>query len=193
LGENFLKTLTDDRRVRKTKKALREGLAEILMTKDLRKITVRELTDKVDIHRATFYAHYQDIYDLFDKMEDAVVEEINDIFRSESYRNYEDLLKKLICYIDDNRKISKMFLCKNGNGNFSNRVRNLLSNKYIELWQNELHDKKIPDYGKMYTAYHISGCLAIVSEWADSDFTLPKEKIIEIMATIDASFDKLLS
>jgi len=55
----------EDRRVRKTKKALREGLAELLTQKSIQKITVRELTDKVDIHRSTFYANYEDIYDLF--------------------------------------------------------------------------------------------------------------------------------
>lgn len=77
-----MKAIIDDRRVRKTKRTLREGLAEILMVKDLRNITVRELTDKVDIHRATFYARYQDIYDLFDQMEDAVVDEISNVLTS---------------------------------------------------------------------------------------------------------------
>jgi hypothetical protein len=85
-----------------------------------------------------------------------------------------------------------MFLCKNGNGNFSNRIRSLLSDKYIELWQNETKSGKIHDYDELYTAYHISGCLAIVSEWAESDYLLPKEKITEIITRIDVSFDKLL-
>jgi len=39
---------TDDRQVRKIKKALREGSAELLREKDLQKITVIELTDMVD-------------------------------------------------------------------------------------------------------------------------------------------------
>ena len=39
----------DDRRVKKTKKALRNGLAELMVHKGLRNITVRELTDKVQV------------------------------------------------------------------------------------------------------------------------------------------------
>ena len=54
----------DDRRVRKTKKALRQGLVSLLEKKKLKDITVRELTDTVDLHRGTFYVHYRDIYEL---------------------------------------------------------------------------------------------------------------------------------
>ena len=71
--------LKEDRRVRKTKKALREGLAELLVEKSLQNITVRELTDKVDVHRSTFYANFEDIYDLYNQMEDVVIQEISDI------------------------------------------------------------------------------------------------------------------
>ena len=58
----------DDRRVRKTKKALRQGLVSLLEKKNLKDVTVRELTDAVDLHRGTFYVHYRDIYELYDRM-----------------------------------------------------------------------------------------------------------------------------
>ena len=71
----------DDRRVRKTKKALRQGLVQLLQEKKLKDITVRELTDAVDLHRGTFYVHYRDIYDLYDKMWQEANQAIRDIFR----------------------------------------------------------------------------------------------------------------
>jgi len=40
----------EDRRVRKTKKSLREGLVELLQEKSIQNITVKELTDRADIH-----------------------------------------------------------------------------------------------------------------------------------------------
>ncbi|OTO96544.1 hypothetical protein A5852_002511, partial [Enterococcus faecium] len=54
-----MKSTNEDPRVRKTKKALQEGLSEIMIRKELRKITVKELCIKSDIHRATFYSHYK--------------------------------------------------------------------------------------------------------------------------------------
>ena len=48
-----------DRRVRKTKTQLRNGLAMLMKEKSVGEITVKELVDQVDINRSTFYLHYQ--------------------------------------------------------------------------------------------------------------------------------------
>ena len=52
-----------DRRTAKTERAIRSALADLLMEKELRSITVQELADKADIHRVTVYKHYMDVYD----------------------------------------------------------------------------------------------------------------------------------
>ena len=49
-----------DRRVRKTKKQLRLALMELLAEKSAKSISVRELTERADINRGTFYIHYRD-------------------------------------------------------------------------------------------------------------------------------------
>jgi len=67
--------MTIDRRIARTRKALNETLAELLLSKDLDHISIRELTEKADVSRSTFYMHYTDIYDLYDHLE-------NDFFSS---------------------------------------------------------------------------------------------------------------
>ena len=62
-----------DRRVRKTREQLRHGLAELLCEKSIREITVKELVERVDINRSTFYLHYSDIYDMMEKIENGLV------------------------------------------------------------------------------------------------------------------------
>lgn len=49
-----------DRRVRRTRRALHEALIELVLEKGYERITVREILDRADIVRSTFYAHYQD-------------------------------------------------------------------------------------------------------------------------------------
>ena len=56
-----------DRRTMKTRRALAEALAELLAAKELHRITVQEIADKADVNRVTFYHHYQDVYDLYEK------------------------------------------------------------------------------------------------------------------------------
>ena len=43
-----------DSRVRRTKRLLRQGLTELLKQKSIKKITVRELSELIDINRGTF-------------------------------------------------------------------------------------------------------------------------------------------
>ena len=59
----------EDRRVKKTEKALAEALSTLLVNKKIQAITIRELTETADVHRSTFYTHYKDIYDLYDQLE----------------------------------------------------------------------------------------------------------------------------
>ena len=48
----------------KTQTKLANALKELMETKPLDTITVKELTEKVGINRQTFYYHYKNIYDL---------------------------------------------------------------------------------------------------------------------------------
>ena len=44
-----------------------------LTEKELSKVTVQEISDTADINRATFYKHYLDVYDLYDKLEQDIL------------------------------------------------------------------------------------------------------------------------
>ena len=67
-----------DRRVRKTKAQLRQGLARLMQKKSIKEITVKELVDEVDINRSTFYLHYTDIYQMLEKIEEEAMLEIRE-------------------------------------------------------------------------------------------------------------------
>ena len=53
-----------DRRVRRTRHALRSALVELVLEKGFHALTVEEIIDRADIARATFYTHYRDKEDL---------------------------------------------------------------------------------------------------------------------------------
>ena len=70
-----------DRRVRKTRRQLRECLITLLKEKKVQDITVRELTDMADLNRGTFYLHYKDVFDLLEKTEAELQEDFNQLVR----------------------------------------------------------------------------------------------------------------
>ena len=63
-----LENKRDDRRAAYSKKMIRESLYELMKTKPLNKITVKEICETADVNRSTFYAYYMDIYDLHQKI-----------------------------------------------------------------------------------------------------------------------------
>ena len=63
-----------DRRVRKTKSQLRLALMELLVEKSAKNISVRELAERADINRGTFYIHYRDVGDLLQRLEDEMAD-----------------------------------------------------------------------------------------------------------------------
>ncbi len=56
-----------DQRTRRTKRQLRGALVELIQEKRFDDITVQNVIDRADVGRATFYSHYRDKEDLFEK------------------------------------------------------------------------------------------------------------------------------
>ena len=53
-----------DRRVNRTRKALKEALADLILEKGYESVTVQDIIDRADVGRSTFYAHFVDKDDL---------------------------------------------------------------------------------------------------------------------------------
>lgn len=69
-----------DPRVRRTQAFIQEAFLALLEEKGFQSITVREITERAEINRSTFYAHYPDTYGLLDAT-------LQDIFRKELEHN----------------------------------------------------------------------------------------------------------
>lgn len=80
---------------------------ELLKVKSVDRITIRDLTERVEINRCTFYHHYQDIYDLLEQIEDGVMEHVLEMMRGFHPNREEDVSRRYFecfCqYIYENR------------------------------------------------------------------------------------------
>ncbi|WP_239585397.1 TetR/AcrR family transcriptional regulator [Amphibacillus cookii] len=185
-------TSSEDRRVRKTKRALRNGLVELMVNKELRNITVRELTDKVDIHRATFYAHYKDIYDLYQQVEDAVVQELNDIIMQNYTQPPHAFYRLIVEYIIKNKQLCQMLFGTKKESSFMVRLNVLFEQKCLETWRKEWKLSDVNEELKYHVGYHIQGCLSIINKWIESNLSYPMDDLIKIIADMDKSMEEYL-
>ncbi|WP_285766942.1 TetR/AcrR family transcriptional regulator [Peribacillus sp. SI8-4] len=57
-----------DPRVQRTRKLIMDSFIELSGKKEFKDITVKDITTEAMINRATFYYHFQDIYDLLERV-----------------------------------------------------------------------------------------------------------------------------
>ncbi len=157
-----------DRRVRKTKKQLRQGLAELLKEKPVSSITVREISDLVDINRGTFYLHYKDIFDMVEQIQSEMFEEFNAII--EAHRDNRmraeplPMLIDIFTYLSENAEMAQVLMSKNGDAAFIERLKSIIKEICFYDWSLALKikDERAFSYGY---AYIVSGCIGIFQLW----------------------------
>ncbi len=59
-----VKVNPNDPRVKRTRQLLKQALADLLAEKAFHEITVQDITERATLNRVTFYAHFEDKYDL---------------------------------------------------------------------------------------------------------------------------------
>ncbi|BAE82424.1 TetR/AcrR family transcriptional regulator [Desulfitobacterium hafniense] len=79
--------MAEDKRIRKTKRYIKQTLIEILTEKPFEQITVTELCKRSDISRITFYAHYNDKFALVDEMFAEMLESATRDYRNSQKEN----------------------------------------------------------------------------------------------------------
>jgi len=110
-----------DLRVIKTKKILFNSLLNLMKNKNFEKIKISDICEESLINRSTFYAHYEDKYELlmalFEEQKQTLLKEFegneNKIFSKEYLM---ELLSILIDHIDENRQTYSAILTNNRNG-----------------------------------------------------------------------------
>lgn len=81
-----------DRRVRKTQRALSDALVELILEKGYDTITIKDITDRADVAHATFYRHYGDKDELLRRKLEEIVGEIEALTREPTLKNSEGYL-----------------------------------------------------------------------------------------------------
>lgn len=176
-----------DRRIRKTKKALREGLVELLAEKSIQSITVRELCEKADIHRSTFYANFKDVYDLYAHTEDEIIREISDFFMTDYAFKPNEFFIVLLDYVNKNRKLSRLFFGGNISTAFYERLTGLFKKSCIECWSEEYDVSEVSGEMDFCVQFVLSGSLGAIAKWVSDDFQYPPEKLAAILTEMESN------
>ena len=176
---------TNDRRTIKTRKAICRAFAELLMEKELHKITVKEIIEKADISRVTFYNHYLDVYDLHDKFEESIMLETASLVLELESVSYSEVFSKIIGYVNENRAAFRMIFSPNGTNKMRFSLGTLLEGLLRQLYF-EKNEGAAADRNADYMIYYRArGMILVLQKWVLDDFKEPADVITEIMTVLD--------
>lgn len=126
--------MEQDRRTRRTKKLLTTAFVDLLSHKKLNEITIKELCEKADINRGTFYLHYQDIYDLKQQIEADICEELTNlimpIYNVKELDSYQ-LFYNMFSFTKKNADLFNALLGPNGDISFLTNLNNLFKQYFL--------------------------------------------------------------
>ena len=157
-----------DRRIVRTKRALRQALIELTEEGGFDGFTVNDLCDRADINRGTFYIHYKDVNDLLLHLEDEMAERLSELCRrhdpKDSMTGGYPFLTDLYAFIRENADLCKVLLGGYGDRAYTERICRILRDDFIEAYLSLLcpGDREKIHY---FCAFIVPGNLMLALRW----------------------------
>lgn len=166
-----------DRRIAKTRRALRQALLDLIEERGLDRVTVKELCERADLNRGTFYLHYRDVNDLLKQYTSEVLGGLRTVVakidardmrayeaKDEPYPGFVGVLE----YIREHALFFRLMLGPKGDPAFSNKLYDLLKDRMAGRLR-ELGIRPPAAVSWEYLAAFLSRAhVGIIQHWVDT-------------------------
>ncbi len=172
--------------------SLIKALIELIEEKGFEAITVKDITAKAKINRGTFYAHYENKFDLMTKLEDEFMHNLAQIAkqsRTSDSDNVEVDLPRLLEtavleYLNESGDFLNAVLGSKGNVAFQTRLRDFML-KIMIGGQNPLVKEEELLVSKHYlAAYVASAHIGVIQKWLETGRKESPQEIAQFLANI---------
>lgn len=177
----------NNQRTRLSKLLFKNALMDLLKEKgSVAKISVRELCDRAELNRSTFYAHYNEPNDLLMEIEtellDATEEHLKKI-GEENDAGAHKYISSFLQYIKQNNKQFRTLLIDSADPEFRSRFMQQSIIQFVENLRIEL-PKELEQY---IFSYILNGSTGIIIQWIRSDYAVNENEIVNLLFSINQS------
>ena len=175
-----------DRRIEKTKKAIYRAFAELLSEKNINDITIKDIADKADINRKTFYNYYNGIYDLTGEIENSIIDSFEQVLRNtninELLHNPYSMFEALTRIINSNLDFYQHLISIESNSNLVSKLFKSLKTRAKEvISQYTLLDDATLN---IVLDFVVSGMFTVFQHWFNSSREHSIDDLAKIVATL---------
>jgi len=166
----------EDARIRRTYRLLLGALTELLAEKPFDDIRVTDLCERADIHRSTFYDHFEDKFHLLT----FGIRELMDLFvplsPTTSQEDYQQVMHRIFKYFLKNRQMYTLLFLDIRNAS----AKALFRENYIRAYEGLMKESfsSVPREDQLiYSRHFIGGILSVVDWWLETDAQMPPEEL----------------
>lgn len=164
-------SITEDRRVRRSRNQIKVAFTTLLQSEAIDKITVKQLCDTSDIARKTFYLHYVDKYALVDEFIDNLFDQLTAICTDVDDDVFMAKTTLWLTFFDDHRRFINQLLASSAAESFRQRfltfVETQIANK--STWR----DNAILSRDAVTLRFLATGVIGVITQYL-ADSTMDK-------------------
>ena len=189
-------TAGDNRSARRTRASIEQALFASIEEKPIRKVTVQELVDRANICRTTFYAHYQDIPDLVDSIEQALLEKVRSALKKldrmpirvqGEYPTIQAVVDLYAQYADEIRLLNGA----HGDPAFDDRLQDAIYEATRELRMIKEGAAFDEQRHKLYSCYVISGGIRVLNRLLEERLPLDPRQTGQILGAMASAGERV--
>lgn len=172
-----------DLRVIKTKNNLYNTLVELMKEKQFEEIKVSDICNHALVNRSTFYAHYNDKYELLEEY----IKVLKESFTKELEKNknisntkeyYMEMIKILLDHVEDKKEIYSSIMINNRNSMTMDIIYDVLNQDITNRLKNETI-KEIPS--DIMAKFYLGAIFNVGIEWLNNSTKYTKEELLKYL------------
>jgi len=179
---------------KKTKQLIQNSFLQILEMKSFDSITIGDITKQAEINRGTFYLHYEDKFDLLDKIEQQLFSDLGEHIdelqsRYTSIQTFEkgqeQIAATLFSFIELQSPTLKILLSDRGRAGFHLRFRDAFSKKVrVNLENNVNFTENLTVPMEYFLSFITSAFLGLIEQWIQNALDKTPEEMTSLYIDI---------
>lgn len=169
-----------DRRIARSKRALRSALIELIEERGLDDVSVNDLCARADLNRGTFYNHFHDKDDLVTTLEDEVISDLEriqeqmkdltvmDLVRYRMRKQPLPFLVYLFDYLREQGDFLHAITGPGGDIRFAPRLRDSVCANLIQTILHERYRANPTPFVQYYVAFYATAYLGVIEHWIET-------------------------
>jgi len=164
-----------DRRVRYSQMMLKQALIDMMADEPVSRITIKDICERADVNRGTFYAHYADQYELLDDIQDELDAEIKAVL-ARSHGSVTEVVTAILGTFANHQALCRVLFGPYGDAAFIGKVMNNARPQFIEQWTAKVQPADASELDRFYL-YAASGIAAVMQNWLQGDMAQPPQEL----------------